>query len=219
MNIQIIIQVSANVVRTLQQKEPPVATPDFTPEQIYLNASPAGIDAHYAWTKSGGRGAGVKIIDCEWGWNFTHKDLLQSSMGTVVGTSLSYSSDPTANNSANRSVNHGTTVVGGIGADRNSFGVTGICPDANVGAACFGNSAQTIRQAADKLAQGDIILLEIHRPGPRHNFQSRNDQLGYIVIEWMYLLRMKYLRKILKRISVLQLIRPLWNYRVQNRLT
>jgi hypothetical protein len=31
---------------------------------------------------------------------------------------------------------------------------------------------------------GDIILLEIHRPGPRHNFQSRNDQLGYIAVEW-----------------------------------
>ncbi len=174
------------VLNDMQPKaeEPPIATPDFTPRQIYLNAAPAGIDARYAWTISGGRGAGVKIIDCEWGWNFTHEDLLQNSMGVVVGTSMSYSSDPTANTSANRAVNHGTAVVGEIGGDRNSFGVTGICSDAAVGAARFGNSAQTIRQAADKLRRGDIILLEIHRAGPRHNFQGRNDQRGYIGIEW-----------------------------------
>jgi len=167
-------------------EEPPVATPDFTSRQIYLNAAPAGIDARYAWTISGGRGAGVKIIDCEWGWRFTHEDLLQNSMGVVVGTSLSYSSDPTANTDANRAVNHGTAVVGEIGGDRNAFGIIGICPDASVGAASFVSkpSAQTIREAADKLRAGDIILLEIHRAGPRFNFQGRSDQQGYIAIEW-----------------------------------
>ncbi|MDH5669782.1 MAG: S8 family serine peptidase [Nitrospira sp.] len=166
--------------------EPPLATPNFVPGQIYLNAAPAGIDATYAWGIPGGRGAGVKIIDCEWGWKFTHEDLLQNSMGVMVGTSLSYSSNPTANTSANRAVNHGTAVVGVMGGDRNAFGITGICPDANVGAASFVNkpSAQTIREAADKLRPGDIILLEIHRPGPRFNYQSRDDQQGYIAIEW-----------------------------------
>ena len=161
------------VINDMQPKaeEPPVVTPNFIPRQIYLNAAPAGIDALYAWTISGGRGAGVKIIDCEWGWRFTHEDLLQNQMGVVVGSS---SSDD----------NHGTAVLGEISGDRNSFGIVGICPDAIVGAARFGNSAQTIRQAADKLRPGDIILLEIHRPGPRHNFQSRQDQLGYIAIEW-----------------------------------
>jgi hypothetical protein len=165
-----------------KEEAPPVATPDFTSRQIYLDAAPAGIDARYAWTISGGRGTGVKIIDCEWGWNFTHEDLLQNSMGVVVGTSMSYSSDPTANTNANRVVNHGTAVVGEIGGDRNSFGVTGICSNATVGAARFGNSsAQTIRQAADRLRRGDIILLEIHRPGPN---STGAGQFGYIAIEW-----------------------------------
>ena len=174
------------VLNDMQPKaeEPPVATPDFTPHQIYLNAAPAGIDARHAWTLSGGRGAGVKIIDCEWGWHFTHEDLLQNQMGVVIGTSLSYSSDPTADTNANKAVNHGTAVLGVISGDRNAFGITGICPDAIVGAARFGNSAQTVRQAADKLLRGDIILLEIHRPGPRNNYQSRLDQRGYIAIEW-----------------------------------
>ncbi len=151
-------------------EEPPIATPDFTPRQIYLNEAPAGIDARYAWSITGGRGAGVKIIDCEWGWQFTHEDLLQNSMGVVVGTSSS-------------NTNHGTAVVGEIGGDRNTFGITGICPDASVGAASFVSkpSAQTIREAADKLRAGDIILLEIHRAGPN---ATGAGQFGYIAIEW-----------------------------------
>lgn len=166
--------------------EPPIATPDFTPNQIYLNAAPAGVDAHYAWTLPGGRGANVKVIDCEWGWQFTHEDLLQNSMGVVVGTGLSYSANPSADADQNRAVNHGTAVVGEIGGDRNTLGVTGIAPDASVGAASFATKATStaIREAADKLRAGDIILLEIHRPGPRFNFQQRNDQQGYIAIEW-----------------------------------
>jgi hypothetical protein len=151
-----------------RSEEPPVVTPDFTSHQIYLNAAPAGIDARHAWTLSGGRGAGVKIIDCEWGWRFTHEDLLQNQMGVVVGSSSSND-------------NHGTAVLGEISGDRNAFGITGICPDAIVGAARFGLSGQTIRQAADKLGPGDIILLEIHRPGPN---ATGVGQFGFIAIEW-----------------------------------
>ncbi len=148
------------------------ATPSFVSRQIYLNPAPAGIDAYYAWTIPGGRGNGVKIIDCEWGVNFSHEDLVQNSMGVMVGT-----------NSSND--NHGTAVVGVIGGDRNTIGITGICPDAQVGLACFSMpSATAIRQAADKLRAGDILLLEIHRAGPRFNFQGRADQRGYIAIEW-----------------------------------
>lgn len=166
--------------------EPPIATPDFQANQIYLNAAPAGVDAHYAWTLPGGRGANVKAIDCEWGWQFTHEDLLQNSMGVVVGTGLSYDANPSANTGNNRAVNHGTAVVGEIGGDRNTLGVTGIAPDASVGAASFASHATStaIRQAADRLSAGDIILLEIHRPGPRFNYQGRDDQQGYIAIEW-----------------------------------
>ena len=166
--------------------EPPITTQSFTPSQVYLNAAPAGIDSAYAWGQPGGRGAGVKIIDCEWGWQFTHEDLSANSMGVVVGSSLSYDSNPSTNTDNNRAVNHGTAVVGVVGGDRNTYGITGICPDANVGAASFVGkpSAQTIREAADKLRAGDIILLEIHRAGPRFNFQGRDDQQGYIAIEW-----------------------------------
>jgi hypothetical protein len=155
----------------------PPATPDFSARQGYLDASPAGIDARWAWTQPGGSGAGVRIIDIEGGWRFTHEDLVQGQGGVIGGT---MSTDLGW-------VNHGTAVVGEFGGDRNTFGVTGICPDANVRAiSIFGGpgSAGAIRQAANALSPGDIILIELHRPGPRHGFANRADQLGYIAIEW-----------------------------------
>ena len=153
-------------------EEPPVHTPDFAVRQGYLDAAPIGIDARYAWTLSGGGGAGVRIIDLEWNWRFSHEDLTQNQGGVVGGV-------------AGGVANHGTAVIGEFGGDRNTFGIVGTCPDANVSAVAFSMaSAAAIRLAADRLGLGDIMLLEIHRAGPRFNFQPRNDQLGYIAIEW-----------------------------------
>ena len=151
----------------------PAPTPDFNARQIYLNAAPAGIDARFAWTKPGGRGDGGRVIDLEWGWNFNHEDLLVNSGGLLDGS-----------NDANN--NHGTAVMGEIGGDHNTRGVSGISPNARLSSISFvGNSsAGAITKAANRLSAGDIILLEIHRPGPRFNFQGRADQAGYIGIEW-----------------------------------
>ena len=159
-------------------EEAPPATPDFTLRQGYLDAAPAGIDARFAWTRPGGRGANMRIVDIEGAWNFSHEDLLQNQGGIGGGT-------PTADLGWR---NHGTAVAGEFSGDNNNFGVTGICPDANVrGFSIFGpgsGSAQAITRAANSLQAGDIILLELHRPGPRFNFASRADQRGYIAIEW-----------------------------------
>jgi hypothetical protein len=152
--------------------EAPAATPDYSGRQIYLNPAPAGVDARFAWTLPGGGGQGVNVIDLEWGWNFDHEDLRQNQGGVIAGTGAS-------------AVAHGTAVIGEISGDRNSIGIVGICPDARMSAAAFSlPTATAIRTAANRLQSGDIILLEIHRPGPRHNFQSRSDQAGYIAIEW-----------------------------------
>ena len=154
-------------------EEAPQVTPDFTARQVYLDPAPAGIDARYAWTQSG-TGAGVRIIDIEGAWRFTHEDLGQNQGGVVGGTQ---STDL-------RWRNHGTAVVGVFGGDRNTFGCTGICPDANVRAiSIFGGlgSAGAIRQAADMLNPGDIILIELHRAGPR---STGTGQKGFIAIEW-----------------------------------
>jgi len=154
-----------NDMLPLAEDAPPV-TSDFTGRQGYLDAAPGGIDARYAWTVPGGRGAGVNIIDLEWGWRFTHEDLSQNQGGVVAGV----------NSSSLRAENHGTGVIGEFSGDRNTFGITGICPDARVSAVAFSMpTATAIRTAANRLRPGDIMLLEIHRAGPRHNFQGRQD--------------------------------------------
>lgn len=163
-----------NTMSPLAQDAPPV-TPDFNARQVYLDPAPAGIDARYAWTLPGGRGAGINIIDLEWGWRFTHEDLNQIQGGVVAGD----------NTEALAYENHGTAVIGVFSADQNTFGVTGICSDAHVSAVSFSMpTAAAIRIAADRLRPGDIMLLEIHRAGPRFNYQVRTDQQGYIAIEW-----------------------------------
>lgn len=43
--------------------------------QTYLGAAPGGLDARYAWTFTGGDGAGQRVIDIEQGWTFNHEDL------------------------------------------------------------------------------------------------------------------------------------------------
>jgi len=152
---------------------PPAITPDFTGRQGYLDASPGGIDARHAWTIAGGKGTGIKIIDLEHGWQFSHEDLQVNSLGLLGGTNAA-------------STNHGTAVIGQIGGDENNFGIIGIAPEAKVGGVSWSSmSASTaIRTAADQLSAGDIMLLEGHMAGPRHNFRAPQGQKGFIAIEW-----------------------------------
>jgi hypothetical protein len=157
---------------------PGVGTPDFSMRQDFLGVAPGGIDAFYAWTRMGGKGAGVNIIDVEGGWHTTHEDLLTNNRGLLGG-------EP-SNNIIWR--NHGTAVIGVFSATKNTFGVTGICSEATVGMVSVFGTGRTssigIREAADELSAGDILLIELHRPGPRNNYQQRADQNGYIAVEW-----------------------------------
>lgn len=154
-------------------EEAPAPTPDFTARQGYLDAAPGGIDALYAWTVPGGTGQGVRIIDLEGSWNFSHEDLQQNEGGVLAGTPVSDLSFR----------NHGTAVLGEMCADNNGFGVTGICYDAYDRGIVY-TSANAIQTAADNLRPGDIILIEAHRPGPRFDFKEVNGQNGFIAMEW-----------------------------------
>jgi hypothetical protein len=157
-----------NTMSPLAGDAPPI-TPDFTARQGYVDPAPGGIDARYAWTLAGGGGAGINIIDCEWAWNLTHEDLMVNEGGVVVGAAAG-------------DTNHGTAVQGEMGGNRNGIGVMGICPDTFRRFAAFSlSTASVIRQAANLLSPGDILLLEIHRPGPR---ATGIGQQGFIAIEW-----------------------------------
>ena len=165
-----------NAMRSLEVDAPPV-TADFTARQGYLGPAPGGIDALYAATVPGGRGLGVGIIDIEGAWRFSHEDLRQNQGGVAAGT--------LSNDLGWR--NHGTAVIGVFGGDRNGLGITGIAPDARTrGISIFGatGTAGAIRQAAQLSGKGDIILIELHRPGPRFNFGAPQGQRGFVAIEW-----------------------------------
>ncbi|GGM01079.1 hypothetical protein GCM10010129_50790 [Streptomyces fumigatiscleroticus] len=157
-------------------KEGAPVTPDFSGRQGYLRPAPEGIDAYWAWRRPGGSGQGVTVIDVEGGWQLGHEDLSAKLAGVVIGTPLT--------DLAWR--NHGTAVIGVLGGDRNEYGITGIVPDATTAAASFQGigTAAAIHAAAERLTPGDIVLVELHRPGPRFDYAERDDQRGYIALEW-----------------------------------
>lgn len=152
----------------------PRESPDFRARQGFLDPAPRGVNAPALWTLPGGDGAGVSIVDIEGAWRFTHEDLRENKGGVIAG--ISYPDLHWRN--------HGTAVLGVFGGDRNHFGVTGICPAAKASAASiFGGTgtAGAIVAAALALSPGDIILIELHRPGPRAGGWG---QQGFIPIEW-----------------------------------
>ena len=158
-------------------QEAPPASPDFASRQGYLDPAPGGVEARWAWTQAGGRGAGIRIIDVEGAWRFTHEDLTGNQGGVVGGT---MSTDI-------RWRNHGTAVLGEFSGDINSFGVVGIAADAVVSAiSIFGGLRLGGRDQCSRGAarSGRRDPDRAHRPGPRFNFADRDDQRGYIAVEW-----------------------------------
>jgi hypothetical protein len=164
-------------VETITSDGAPLPGPPATFESLqrYLDPAPTGIDARHAWSHAGGRGDKVTIVDIEHGWNFEHEDLRQNQSGVFFG--VSNDSD------------HGTAVLGIYSGDHNGFGVKGIAPEARAAAASATydsvrgkwNAADAIRAAADRLSPGDVILLEMHAPGPNATGQG---QMGYIPVEY-----------------------------------
>jgi hypothetical protein len=61
-------------------------TPDFSALQSYLGPAPTGIDSRHAWSRPGGRGTGVRIVDIESCWNFGHEDLHDNTGGVIFGS-------------------------------------------------------------------------------------------------------------------------------------
>ncbi len=156
----------------------PIAT-SLVDSQVYLeSADRGGVDAKFAWQLPGGKGAGVRIIDVEGAWTFSHEDLRANSGGRIAGR--------TPAQGAENWENHGTCVIGEFSGAENGQGITGICPDALVRGVSFEpeGTSTAIRTAATALTAGDIILIELHQPGPRFNFQERDGQRGFIPPEF-----------------------------------
>lgn len=148
-------------------------TPDFEFRQGYLTEAPVGIDAYHAWTIPGGRGDGVNIADIEFSMDVNHEDL----PALFVGVGL--------DNTSYR--DHGTAVMGVVGAVNNGFGVTGIAHNAQIGFVSHSGIgvAEAIRQAADAVGRGGVIIIEVHYSSFVDTTCSCNQgQCGYIPAEF-----------------------------------
>lgn len=82
---------------------------------------------------------------------------------------------------------HGTAVLGVLGAVNNGYGVTGIAYGATLKVASWYGveDAPVIDFVAKQLSAGDIILLEGHIPGPEGPCDDTNGKDGCVPVEWL----------------------------------
>jgi serine protease len=159
-------------------KSKTTVTPDFSQRQQYLGPPPSGIDANYGWTRSGGRGENIRIVDIEQNWHLSHEDLKPAIFHT-----------PNLPKNTSDEFNHGTAVLGILVAQHNRFGVKGISPAANFIVIRVDTQrpvSQAIYEAIGFLAAGDIILIEQHTPGPSAGTISvcNKPQFEYVPMEY-----------------------------------
>ena len=135
------------------------ATPDLSSSQFYLDPAPDGIDAKYAWTKTGGDGTGINFCDMEKGLHKNHEDLVNAGLIDIYP-------DNTVED------HHGTAVAGVVYAEHNNFGVDGIAPKAQPYFTNIYDTAgalvvlpEAMSRVIPHLKPGDVFLLEMmHYP-------------------------------------------------------
>lgn len=151
--------------------------PNYQPSQNYEDpaaAVPTGVDAEYAWTRTGGTGTGVTVCDIEYSWNYNHNDVTKA-FGSQINVNVV---DPFSD------TNHGTAVVGELVSDDNGWGTKGVCYGANLKTcgSYYGlpgpswNVAGAIALAASVMGPGDVILLEQQ--------WDYTGGAGYVPVEW-----------------------------------
>jgi len=159
------------------------STGSMESRQRYLeSAASNGVDARYGWSV-GATGANVRVIDVENSAIPGHEDQ----------PSFFYQNGVMIDSMEHR--NHGSATVGVIAAPRNGYGVTGIAHGARVGLgstsfcgifSCWQDSPRALRTAADHLGSGDILTIELHRPGPDswQQCESNCKQFEFIAVEY-----------------------------------
>jgi len=156
---------------------PDANTPNFTSSQGYVADDSNGIHRSVAWSRTGGRGDYVRIIDVEGAWVEDHEDLpAPFHFSGTESTDLGW-------------INHGTAVSGVLVGREDGLGVTGIVPSATIGySAIFGpgGTAAAILSAAQQLDAGDILLVEVqYGGGPQTAACTCNrDQCNYLPVEY-----------------------------------
>lgn len=173
-----------DIVRAAYPKPLPAPapiTPSFVSSQTYLKNASTGLGVNVtiggsATTKPypGSNGGAVKVVDLEYAWNHEHEDLDSLRLpGTfwANGTPIDPYND----------TGHGTGVAGIVAGTSDSIGITGIVPGTRFHRVNANNAERgldisgAIYLAANKMVQGDVLLLEQQAWAP--------DNQGYSPIE------------------------------------
>jgi hypothetical protein len=147
-----------------------VVTDPETVFQRYLRMPPTGVNAYAAWQVPGGSGRGARVADVEHGWDLHHPDFDGADL-----TRLTFLPQV-----RQRDIDHGTQVLGIIGAQPNGSRFTGIAPGAALAVAYAGTQdAAAIGSAARHVGRGGIVLLEIGAVIPAR----AHEDTGHIPLE------------------------------------
>lgn len=152
----------------------PHTRPDDDPmsaQQRHLDRAPRGIDARFAWQRAGGAGQEVVVCDLEQAW-FPHDDIPWNLSKPLANHNRRVV--PGDEGGVGTAGGHGTAVVGVIAAADNTIGVIGIAPSirelliaSHFRPAVPGGEplhvADAIAAALDRLAAGNVLLLEVQR--------------------------------------------------------
>ncbi len=141
----------------------PPTTPDLTTWQGYRDGNP-GVGFEQAYLR-GATGAGIRLADCEYGWDANHEDLVDQGIvnepgQTIPGWVASQGWD-----------DHGTAALGLTAAGRNGYGCDGAAPLASFATFPENSVEQGSRRAtciANAIASsqaGDVVLLEMQTTG------------------------------------------------------
>ena len=157
-----VIEIAYPVYKVIPTEDIPPETPDFSELQGYLFAAPGGIDAPAAWEHRGGKGAGIKIIDIDSGTYYPHEDLVEPFYAEPEGQDLR---------------SHAVSSVGIVNAQHNGYGMSGICPEAEIGVLSFiyverqpvYNFADAVNRMTQVLDEGDIFFVVVSVQVPFEN--------------------------------------------------
>ena len=151
----------------------PPASPDFVSRQGYLATAPVGVDAMFAWTLPGGE-------------RRTGQDH-RLRVGVAVharGSAAEPGRGRRRNEQRRHQSRHGRARCDQRRPQRHRHHRASRPTRRSARRrSATSRRRQAIKAAADKLGAGDIILLEIHRPGPAAP-NPLQGQLGFIAIEW-----------------------------------
>lgn len=162
---------SVDIVSVDSPPPPPADIAPQTPSLVSLQTyrgTNAGFGVDFVWAH-GVKGQGVRLHDCEYGYNPNHEDLVDSgiqnnSRAAISPSVYSYGWDE-----------HGTAAIGITVAGDNGYGMTGIAP------ACEAhfysewttlgyNRYTAIGDAVLAAAEGDVILLEMQTVSSGSNY-------------------------------------------------